>query len=111
MSAKPAKPISIPSRRKTWKLKEAGISEEFEQKVTMKCQTILAGVENSWKSIKNRLLEAADEIYGWTQSGCQWHKETWLRNETVLMQSEMEDLKIVEKWRISGRISESQKNC
>ena len=28
--------------------------------MTTKCLTILAAVKNSWKSIKNRLLEAAD---------------------------------------------------
>ena len=49
----------------------------------MKCQTIPAGVENGWKSIKNGFLEAADEICGWTQGDCQWHKETWRWIETV----------------------------
>ena len=37
VSAKPVKYIRIPSRRKTWKLKDADIPEEFEQRVTMKC--------------------------------------------------------------------------
>ena len=37
VSAKPVKHIRIPSRRKTWKLKDADIPEEFEQRVTMKC--------------------------------------------------------------------------
>ena len=49
----------------------------------MKCQTLPARVENGWKSIKNGLLEAADEICGWTRGGCERHKETWQWNETV----------------------------
>ena len=77
LSTKPVKPIRIPSRRKIWKLKDHAIREEFEQRVTMKCQTLPARVENGCKSIKNGLLEAADEIYGWTRGGCERHKETW----------------------------------
>ena len=50
--------------------------EELEQRVTMKCQTIPSRMEKGWKPIKHGFLEAADEICGWTQSGCQQHKET-----------------------------------
>ena len=51
--------------------------------MTMICQTFLARMENSWKSIKNGLLEVADEICRCTQGGCQYHKETWWWNATV----------------------------
>ena len=47
------------------------------------------GVEKSWKSIKNGLIEAADEIYGWIQGGCQLHKETWWWNRTVDIAAKM----------------------
>ena len=83
LSAKPVKSICIICRRKTWRLKDAGIQEEFEQEVTIKCQTIRAGVENDWKSIKNKLLEAADEICGQRRGGYQWHKKAWRWNKTV----------------------------
>lgn len=72
----------IPPRWKTWELKDAGMREEFEQRVTMKCQTIPSRMEKGWKPIKHGFLEAADEICGWTQGGCQQHKETWWWNET-----------------------------
>ena len=59
--------IRIPPRGKTSKLKDADIQGKFEQRVAMRCQIILAGLENGGtveKSIKNGLLEAADEICG-----------------------------------------------
>ena len=67
--AKPLKPICIPPKRNFSYLKDAGIWEEFEQGVTMKCQTIPTRVENSFKSIKNGLLDALDEACGWIQGG------------------------------------------
>lgn len=71
MSVKPVKPICIPPRRDTWKLKDGDMQEEeFEQRVTMKCKTTLAGVENSWKSFKNRLLETTNEICRWRGGDC-----------------------------------------
>ena len=82
VSAKPVKPIHIPPRRKAWKLTDTG-TQQFEQRVTTKCQTIPAGVENSWKSIKNGLLEAADEIRGWMRGAYQQHKETFWWDKTV----------------------------
>ena len=72
---KPVKPIQILPRRKTLKLKDDGIGERFEQKVTTKSQIIPAGVENSWKSIKNGLLEDTDKICGLAWGGCQLYKE------------------------------------
>ena len=100
VSAKSVKPTSIPPWRKTLKLKDAGIQEEFEQRVTTECQTIPARVENGWKSNKNGVLEAADEIWGWTWDGFQWHKETWSWNETVDNAVKVEGLETVEKWRL-----------
>ena len=48
----------------------------------MKCQQIPAEVESAWESIKNGLLEVADEICGWTRSGFPRHKETcWWNND------------------------------
>ena len=67
VSAKPVKPIHITPRRKAWKLKDAVVQKEFEQVVSMKCQNIPAEVESAWEYIKNGLLEAADEICGWTR--------------------------------------------
>ena len=64
VSAKPAKPIHIPPKRKTWKLKDAVKQGEFEQAVSMKCQQIPAEKKSTWKYIKNELLEAAEEICG-----------------------------------------------
>ena len=49
----------------------------------MKCQQIPAEVESAWESIENGLLEAADEIYGWTRGGCPRNKETWWWNNDV----------------------------
>ena len=42
VSAQPVKPICIPPRRKTWKLKDTVMQKEFEQAVSMKCQQIPA---------------------------------------------------------------------
>ena len=83
LSAKPVKSICIICRRKTWRLKDAAIQEEFEQEVTIKCQTIRAGVENDWNSIGNGLLEAENGICRWTQHCYQWHKKAWRWNKTV----------------------------
>ena len=77
------KPIRIPPKRKTWKLKDTVVQKEFEQTVSMKCQQIPADVESAWESIRNGLLEAADEICGWTRGGCPCHKETWWWNNDV----------------------------
>ena len=80
VSAKPVKAICIPPRLKTLKLKDTVVQKEFGQAVSMKHQQIPAEVDHAWESIKNRLLEAADEICGWAQGGCTWHKETWWWN-------------------------------
>ena len=40
VSAKPVKPIHIPPRWKTWKLKDTVVQKEFEQEVSIKCQQI-----------------------------------------------------------------------
>ena len=81
--AKPVRPIRIPPRRKTWKLKDTVVQKECEKALTMKCQQIPAEVENAWEYIKNGLLEAADDICGWTRGGCPRHKETWWWNIEV----------------------------
>ena len=83
ISAKPVKPIRIPPRRKPWKFNDTVVQKEFEQAVSMKCQQIPAEVDNAWEYIKNGLLEAADEIFGWTRGGCPRHKEIWWWNNEV----------------------------
>ena len=40
VSAKPVKPIRIPPRRKTWKLKDTVVQKEFEQALSRKCPQI-----------------------------------------------------------------------
>ena len=77
VSGKPVTPIGIPLRRKTWKLKDTVVQKEFKQAVSVKYQQIPAEVESARGYIKNGLLEAADEICGWTRGGCPRHKETW----------------------------------
>ena len=32
-------------------------------------------MDSAWEYIKNGLLKAADEICGWTRSGCPQHKK------------------------------------
>ena len=83
ISAKATKPIRIPPRRKTWKLRDSAVQKEFEQAVLRKCQDIPADIEGLWTSIKNVLLDAADETCGWTRGGCPRHKETWWWNSDV----------------------------
>ena len=77
VSAKLVKPIRIPLRRKTWKLKDAAVQKEFEQAVSMKCQWIPAEVKSAWEYTKNVFLEASDEICGYTRSEYPQGKETW----------------------------------
>ena len=43
----------------------------------MKCQQISAEVESAWEYVKSGLLEAVDEICGWTRDRCPRQKETW----------------------------------
>ena len=83
VSTKPIKPIRIPPRRKTWKLRDPDVQKAFEQAVLRKCQHVPVEVEGSWSTIKNGLLEAADETCGWTRGGCPRHKETWWWNNEV----------------------------
>ena len=56
VSAKPVKPIRIPPRWKTWKLKDTVVQKEFEQEVSMKCQQIRAEVESAWVLMAQRNL-------------------------------------------------------
>ena len=83
VSTKPIKPIRIPPRRKTWKLRDPDVQKGSEQAVLRKCQHVPTKVEGSWSTIKNGLLKTADETCGWTQGGCPRHKETWWWNNEV----------------------------
>ena len=58
-------------------MKDTVVQKEFEQAVSMKCQQAPVKVESAWEYIKNGLLEAADQLCGWTRGWCPRHKETW----------------------------------
>ncbi len=46
-------------------------------------QEIPSDVEGAWDTIKQGLLNATDEVCGWTRGGSVRHEETWWWNETV----------------------------
>ena len=101
VSVKPVKPIRIPRRRKTCKLKDTVVQKEFEQAVSVKCQQIPAKVESVWESIKNWLFEAADEICGWTWGGCPQHKKSWWWNNDV-EKAVKKKQKVWKQWKNGG---------
>ena len=61
--------------------------------------------QSAWESIKNWLLEAADETCGWTQGGCPWHKETWWWNNDV-ENAVKEKQKTWEQWKNEGTMED-----
>ena len=71
------------SKCRVWKLKEADVHRNFQEKISAKAETEFEGdVENVWKKLKEKLLEVADEVYGRTK-GSPRHRETWWWNEEV----------------------------
>ena len=56
------------SKCRVWKLKEADVHRNFQEKINAKADEELEDdVENLWKKLKERLLEVADEVCGRTK--------------------------------------------
>ena len=70
------------SKCRVWKLKEADVHRNFQEKINAKADAEFEGdVENLWTKLKERLLEVADEVCGRTK-GPPRHRESW-RNDEV----------------------------
>ena len=64
------------SKYRVWKLKEANVHRNFQEKINAKADAEFEGdVENLWKKLKERLLEVADEVFGRTK-GSPRHRES-----------------------------------
>ena len=63
------------SKCRVWKLKEADVHRNFQEKINAKADAEFEGdVENLWTKLKERLLEVADEVCGRTK-GPPRHRE------------------------------------
>ena len=65
-------------KRKVWKLNECDVKEEFANDFRNMTQRVNVEdhVENLWKLLKDNLLSATDNSFGWTK-GPPRHKVTW----------------------------------
>ncbi|XP_066920323.1 craniofacial development protein 2-like [Clytia hemisphaerica] len=75
---------AFPRRRRVWKLKEPAICEDFCASVNAKLQNVVASndIDESWKNLKNSILESFDTSCGWSKPH-QRRRETWWWNERV----------------------------
>jgi hypothetical protein len=91
------------SRCKVWKLKEAEIREAFRTRVEERSAMRVDGnVDATWGSLRDCLLEVADEVCGRTK-GNQRHSETWWWNAEVG--------KVIKEKRRLYKIYEKSKKC
>ena len=95
------------NRRKIWKLKEAGVRQQFKVQFSVrascKCED---GVEGSWSGLKGCLLDSVDEVCGSTK-GLSRHKETWWWNDEVARVVE-EKRRTYLAWKSSGNAADKE---
>ena len=71
------------SKCRVWKLKEEEIHMKFKEKFQSKAESRVAdNVESLWKTLKDSLLNVADEVCGRTK-GPPRHRVTWWWNDDV----------------------------
>jgi hypothetical protein len=71
------------SKCRVWKLKDAGVKSQFEEKVHAKAVARIKGdAESMWNELKDCLLEVSEETCGRTK-GRPRRGETWWWNEDV----------------------------
>ena len=72
-------------KRKSWLLKDVEVKREFEKKVVESwgCESKDDGSKGDiWNRYRDCVLEAADEVCGWTKGTCR-HGETWWWDDSV----------------------------
>jgi hypothetical protein len=100
------------SRCKVWKLKELEIRSDFQQRIRDKAIEREDGdVDFIWCSLRECLLEVADEVCGKTK-GNQRHSQTWWWNDDVAQViSEKQRLyKLYDKSKKEGDKTEMEEN-
>ena len=65
-----AKPRTVPSRRKVWKLRDLTVCKDYETFVNEKCAELFSNenpvdVNDAWNKVKTFLLNGVDQVCGW----------------------------------------------
>ena len=77
------------SKCRVWKLKEADVHRNFQEKINAKADAKFEGdVENLWMKLKERLLEVADEVCGRAEGPLRHREWRWWNEEVAKVMDE-----------------------
>ncbi|KAM9794705.1 uncharacterized protein LOC133163459 [Syngnathus typhle] len=76
-----------PPKLKVWKLHSGGNKNEFREKIEHIAEEVeemmeSGGVDGKWQAMKKALLEATEEVCGWSKGKAR-QRETWWWNDSV----------------------------
>ena len=82
MFSKPTKQPFVP-RRRVWKLKEPASKDAFVAALDKNLgDEVGRTVDDIWGNLKSGLLNATEEVCGWSKKG-NWRRQTWWWDKTV----------------------------